>query len=86
MLYSRCFHYDRDAPGFYGFLYGNGDLLCEPFLDLQSSAERLRNARKLREAKHELIWNIRDRNLYSRRYMSTGANTRYVAGMRWDRK
>ena len=60
---SRRIHDYCDAARLNCLLHGDGDLLCEAFLHLQPSTEGHRDARKLREAEHELVWNIRDGHL-----------------------
>ena len=38
---SRCLHNDGHTTRLDGFFYGNGNLLREPFLDLQPATKRL---------------------------------------------
>ena len=63
---SRRFHYDGDATGVDGLLYGERDLLREPLLDLQPATKRLRDPRELREAEDELVRDVGYRDLRGR--------------------
>ena len=67
MADSRRFHYNSDTAGLNCFLYSDGNLLREAFLHLQSSAKRFRDTCELREAKDQLVWNVGNRDLATRR-------------------
>ena len=73
---SRRFHYYSDTAGLNCFLYSDGNLLREAFLHLQSSAKRFRDTCELREAKDQLVWNIGNRDLATRRAIYEQGETR----------
>jgi hypothetical protein len=75
----RCLHHDGHAPGFDRLLYAEGNLLGEALLDLQTAAERLSDARKLREAEDKPIRDVPDGDLRGEAYAGTGG-----AGTGWD--
>ena len=76
MADSRRFHYNSDTAGLNCFLYSDGNLLREAFLHLQSSAKRFRDTCELREAKDQLVWNIGNRDLATRRAIYEQGETR----------
>ena len=61
--HSRRLHHDRDPARLDRLLHRERDLLREPLLHLQAAAERLGDPRELRDAQHEFVRDVRDRDL-----------------------
>lgn len=60
------FHDDSDSHRPDGLVNRHGNLFRQPFLHLQSTAERFRNPSELGQAEDEFVGNIADRDLASR--------------------